>query len=178
MTLQQLQEALRREFPQYRLLRKRDSAMMRCIDVLLKVITLWQMREFMTNFITTIGYTVYVPSAWETYPAYERMVILRHERVHMRQRREYGALLFSLLYLFCPLPCVFAYFRMRFEQEAYAESLRALVEIMPGGEEFIRRPEVRRQYIGCFTGASYFWTWPWRNSVEKWFDRAAKDALL
>jgi hypothetical protein len=177
LLLQELQDDIKREYPAYRMLPKSSSTLMRRIDVFLKVITLWKMRGFMTDFITTIGYTVYVPSSWALYPEYEKMVILRHERVHMRQRAKYGPVLFSFLYLFFPLPCFFAYFRMKFEQEAYAESLRALVELLDSGRSMVQMPVLREQYIGFFTGASYFWTWPWRVRLEKWFDGAVKAAL-
>lgn len=177
MIFSELVDETRREFPAFKLVDKRTSNFMRVIDVCLKIITFGQMRSFMKQFITTIGTTVYVPGSWGLMADYERMIILRHERVHMRQRARYGGLLFSLAYLFFPLPCVFAYARRRFEQEAYAESLRATVELMIMGEQLIQTPEWRARYIGYFTQASYFWTWPWRRGIEKWFDSAVKDAL-
>jgi hypothetical protein len=45
------------------------------------------------------------------------------------------------------------------------------------GEQLIQTAEWREQHIGYFTGAAYFWTWPWRRGIEKWFDAAVKDAL-
>ena len=47
-----------------------------------------------------------------------RTVLLRHERVHLRQRRRYGFLPFAILYLIPLLPLGLAYFRARFEWEA------------------------------------------------------------
>ena len=177
MSYEDLCSQLRDEFPSFKEKRKSDSFFMKGIHAFLLVITFGQMRSFMSNFITTIGTTVYVPNSWSSMLEHDKMIVLLHERVHMRQRAKYGSLVFSFAYLFFPLPCVFAYARMKFEQEAYAESLKATVELLVMGEQLIQTEEWRERYIGYFTQASYFWTWPWRKSVEKWFDSAVKAAL-
>lgn len=177
MSYAELQQQVTREFPSYREVRKVDSWLMKAIDRCLWVITLGRMRSFMQDFITTLGTTVYVPESWGSMLEHEKMIILRHERVHMRQRARYGGLLFSLAYLFFPLPCVFAYARMKFEQEAYAEGLKATVELLVMGDQIIQTREWRERHIGYFTQASYFWTWPWRRCIEKWYDHAVKEAL-
>ena len=177
MSYSELQQQVAVEFPSYREVRKVDSWLMKAIGSFLWGITLGRMSSFMRDFITTIGTTVYVPEGWGNMPDHERMIILRHERVHMRQRAKYGSFIFSLAYLAFPLPCVFAYARMKFEQEAYAESLKATVELLVMGEQLIQTPEWRVRHVGYFTQAAYFWTWPWRRGIDKWFDSAVKDAL-
>ena len=114
------------EFPDFEIIEKKDSTLMKVIDVCLKVITLGQMNKFMTGFITTLGQKVYVTDSWKQGSLIRQTEILRHERIHMRQAKKYGRFLFSFLYLMVPLPAGLAYFRKKFEQEAYEESMRAL----------------------------------------------------
>lgn len=173
----ELQQEVLAEFPRYREVSKSSSCLMRLISWILWLITFGRMKNFMGSFITTLGFTVYVPDGWAETSDYEKSIILRHERVHMRQRAKYGGLLFALAYLLFPLPCVFAYARRCFEQEAYAESLRATVELMLQGDQLIQTAEYRENHIRYFTGASYFWTWPWRRQVGDWYDAAVKEAL-
>lgn len=150
---------------------------MKVLDTLLRVITLGAMRGFMTDFITTIGYTVYVNTGWEELSDVSKAIIIRHERVHMRQRRKYGGFLFSCMYLLLPLPCLFAYCRRQFEMEAYAETLLAIVELSPGRIPELKGAKYKERTVGYFVGSSYFWTWPFRRQVENWYDGALKKAL-
>ena len=166
MNLEELREDIRKEFPDFLILRKEDSRFMRLLDFLLKLITFWQMKDFMVSFTTTIGNTIYVPSTWAVRPAKSKMIILRHERVHMRQHRRLG-LWYSISYLLFPLPAVWAYFRMKYEMEAYEESIRAIAEYY-GTASFT--PVMRRSFVGHFTGPEYFWTWPWKARIERWYD--------
>jgi hypothetical protein len=153
---------LLREFPKFMLMEKHSSVPMRTIDAFLRVITLGMMKTFMTDFITTVGYKVYVPTGWERM---DRVGVLRHERVHMRQMRKYGRVWFTLSYLFLWLPLGLAYFRRCYEQEAYAESMRHTARTQ--GIEAIERAEYRERMISHFTTAQYFWTWPFRKSIEQ-----------
>lgn len=177
MTYESVQKEVRLEFPTYSEISKADSRLMLVIDWFLKVITLGMMRRFMTDFVTTIGTTVYVPKYWETELEATRIVILRHERVHMRQRQRYGAVLYALLYLFLPFPLIFAYFRMRLEQEAYEESMVALADLDHNAREVFFSDWYRTSMVGHFTSAEYFWMWPFRRSVEQWYYRAVRKAL-
>lgn len=162
------------EFPKFRFLYKDESRLMKAIDVFLKVVTLGMMSAFMTGFITTIGFSVYVPrKGWFEMNPVGRAVVMRHERVHMRQRVKYGMTLFSLLYVLLPLPGGLAYFRAKFEKEAYEETIRAAVfyGVDPTNETF------RENIVRVFVGPQYVWMWPFRKSVEAWYDAAAKDVL-
>lgn len=165
-----LEAEVREEFPDFKVVNKQESGLMKAIDVALKVITFGQMKAFMTGFITTMGTTVYVPAGWEDRPVTSRLGVLRHERVHMRQARRHGRLLFSLAYLLLPLPTVFAHYRKKFEQEAYEESLRALQEYH--GDAALKDPTVKARMVAHFTSAEYFWTWPWTKSISRWYDDA------
>jgi hypothetical protein len=165
------------EFPKFKLVNKRNSWLMHAISGLLFVITLGLMRGFMQSYITTVGFTVYVPDDWSTWPQAQRAVILRHERVHMRQRAKYGMALFSLLYLFLPLPGLCSYFRMKFEMEAYAETIYAMCELYVTGVGIVQTPSFKAGIISQFTGPSYFWMWPFKKRIEVWYDETVRKAV-
>lgn len=159
------------EFPGFEIIEKKSSGLMKVIDVALKVITFGQMKTFMTGFITTLGEKVYVNEGWESIPVANRAGVIRHERIHMRQSKKYGRFLFSFLYLVAPLPVGFAYFRKKFEQEAYEESLRAVHDYF-GPNAFT--PQLKEYTLAHFTTAQYFWMWPWKKDLEKWYDSAVE----
>lgn len=165
-----LEESIAREFPKFKVVKKSDSWLMKAIGAVLFVCTLGKQRTFMTDYYTTIGYTVYVPANWETTPEVSRIIMLRHERVHMRQRAKYGMFLFTLLYVFLPLPGGLAYFRYKFEAEAYEETTRAVVELQPDGLQEVRSPEYRAIITGEFLTAGYFWMWPFKKTINVWYD--------
>jgi hypothetical protein len=169
--LDELIADIRKEFPDFRLVPKEKSSFMRLLDLLLRIITFGQMKAFMTTFTTTIGNTIYTPSVWPMKPAKSKIIILRHERVHLRQRARLG-LWYSVSYLLFPLPAVFAYCRMKYEMEAYAESLQAISDIH--GMSTLKSEALKDAYVKHFTGPEYFWTWPWRGRIERWYDETAK----
>lgn len=154
-------------YPKFELVEKRTSALMKVIDVLLKLITFGLMKNFMSDFTTTFGYTVYTPSSWESWSDAVKLIVLRHERVHMRQRKQLGSFWFGLSYLLLPVPSIWAYYRMKYEMEAYEETIRATFEAY-GLKVF--STENHDFIIRNFTGASYFWTWPWRKRIEEWYE--------
>jgi hypothetical protein len=163
-----LGDEIRKEFPSFDLVKKSDSKLMTVINAFLKVITFGQMKAFMEDFVTTVGTTVYVPSRWEFWPTPSKMAVLRHERVHMRQSRKYGRLLYSFLYLFFPLPVGLAYFRMKLEREAYEESLRAYAEYY--GLQALQDAKIKDSMLRHFTTAEYFWMFPFKGYMSKWYD--------
>ena len=156
------------EFPDFEIIQKKDSFLMKLIDVCLKIITLGQMSKFMTGFITTLGVKVYVHDSWQDNSIASKSEIIRHERVHMRQAKKYGRFLFSFLYLLFPLPGGLAYFRKKFEQEAYEESIRTIYKYH--GERAVSSTQLKEFILSQFTTANYFWMWPFRGNLEKWYD--------
>lgn len=167
--------SIKDEFPEFRLVAKDKSFFMKLCNVGLLIITFGMMRGFMHVFTTTVGYKVYTPSRWTSWDWQIRAIILRHERIHMRQRKAMSMLLYAIEYLFLWFPCFFAYFRMKYEMEAYEESMRADKEYYGG--HLLRDSKYRREMISHFTSAQYFWTWPWRERIERWYDDTA-DRLL
>jgi hypothetical protein len=159
-----------REFPNFRLVPKRGDALSTLVDRLLKIVTLGRQRSYLTEYHTVIGSTLYTPLSWEKTGDVERAIVLRHERVHLRQRRRYGSLLMSFLYLIPFFPLGLAYGRARLEWEAYEETLRATADLL--GLESARSPDLRTRIVGRFTGGDYGWMWPFRKQVERWYDDA------
>lgn len=164
------------EFPEFSMRNKDDSFLMKLLNVVLLVLSFGQQNRFMTAFITTIGYTVYVPRGWASMKENDRCIVLRHERIHMRQRRKYMSVPFTFLYLFFPLPFVFAYFRAKFEKEAYAESMLAASEYY--GVSILTKPVFKQNIVGHFLTGEYLWMWPFRRSVEAWYDDVAKEIII
>ena len=104
----------------------------------------------------------------------QRYVTLRHEAVHLRQFRTWTLPVMAVLYVLLPLPLGLAYFRARFEQAAYAETIRAAAEVW--GPHVPRGADYRAHVVEQFVGPSYGWMWPFRRAVERWYDRRAGDA--
>jgi hypothetical protein len=162
--------AISTEFPSFKLRSKSTSWSMKVIDVLLRALTLNKQKSFMKTFTTTIGYTVYTPESWLMMSSRGQVVILRHEAVHMRQRKKYGFLVFSFLYLFAWLPVWRAKWRRDFEMEAYEESLRTLYRF---GED-IANIVLRTRMLSHFTTAEYGWMWTKEEDIEAWYDRTVQ----
>lgn len=161
-----LRREIEREFPAFQIVRKEDSSLMRTINVCLLVLSFGRTRRFMHDFVTTIGEVVYVPSSWVIWSNASVRSVLRHERVHMRQKRRYGFLLFAFLYLFFPLPVLFARYRVAFEKEAYEETIRS--DHACGKN--VRDPLYRYRMVQHFVSEEYLWmTWD-RRAIEMWFD--------
>ena len=126
----------------------------------------------MTKYTTTIGSTIYVPDNWGERSESSRIITIRHEVVHLRQAKEY--FFFKFLYLFVFFPVGLAYYRMEFEKEAYEESMRAIAQLY--GADALRNAD-RERIVRHFMSADYFWAWPFRKSIEKWYDEA-RDRIL
>ncbi len=161
---------LREEFPQFRIRPKRGDRLSTWIDRALKLVTLGRQDRYLTEYHTVLGETLWVPDAWARLGDLERVVLLRHERIHLLQRRRWGSVGMALLYLLPLLPVGLAYGRARLEWEAYEETLRATAELL--GREAARSPALRRQIVGRFTGPDYGWMWPFEGQVERWYSAA------
>lgn len=161
--------ALVQEFPGFRMIAKCNSGLSRVIDLALKGITLGGQKRFMTHYHTVIGRTLYLPLCWGRTADVDRLILLRHERVHLQQRERLGFFGMALLYLFPFLPLGLAYGRARLEWEAYEETLRAIAEHY--GLERLRDAALKKEIVGRFTGPDYGWMWPFPQAVAGWFDR-------
>ncbi|MFT3695313.1 MAG: hypothetical protein QM831_19425 [Kofleriaceae bacterium] len=160
---------LKLELPGFRIVRKDQSRLHRLIDRSLKIVTFGRMVDYLDSYQTTIGKTVYVTADWDRRSIETRYVTLRHEAIHLRQFRKYTLPVMAVLYVLLPLPMGLAWFRARFELEAYAESIRAAAEVW--GPAHVRGASYREHLISQFTGPSYGWMWPFRKSLERWYDQ-------
>lgn len=164
-------DEIRAEFPSFRIRKKRESSLQRAIHVALLVITLGGQRVYMTRYHTVLFGTLWVPDAWDEMSDADKYILLRHERVHLRQRKRLGDLLMAWVYLVPFFPIFFAWGRARLEWEAYVETIRATAEVH--GLE--AAANLRAHIVKRFTGPEYGWMWPFEKSVNAWFDEALAD---
>src|SRR5690349_2427260 len=122
-------DEIRAEFPAFRIVPKRGHRLSSLIDLGLRLVTLNGQKSYLTRYFTVLGDTLYVPPTWDEMADVDRVILLRHERVHLRQRRRYGSALMTFLYLIPLFPLGLAYGRARIEWEAYTETLRATAEL-------------------------------------------------
>lgn len=169
MTSAAFLEILCKEFPGFRTVPKSKSLLSRVIHVFLLTITCGKQRRYMSHYHTVIGLTLYTPACWEETEDLDRLILLRHERIHLKQRRRYTFLGMALLYLLPILPLGLAWGRARIEWEAYVETLRATAEYR--GIEAARAPWLRNEIVRRFVSADYGWMWPFPRQVNRWIDR-------
>ena len=169
--LERLNAELAREFPTFRILKKRSSRLQRAIHVALAVVTLGGQRVYLTRYHTVLFGKLWVPDSWDSMTDDDKFVLLRHERVHLRQRERLGDALMTFVYLVPFFPLFFAYGRARIEWEAYVETLRATAEIygLPAAEEL--REHIKQRFVG----PEYGWMWPFPAAIDRWFDEAMAD---
>jgi hypothetical protein len=136
-----------------RLIAKRDSRLMSVLAVLLRLVGT---RGFNERFWTTLGRTIYYPISVRD--PYAHPEILAHELVHVRQWERWGVLLW-ISYVLLPLPIGLAWFRFRWEREAY------LVQIAGAAD---REREIDRIVDVLWFG--YARPWP-RSWMRRWFQR-------
>lgn len=169
-----LLEDIRAEFPTFRIARKRSSALQRAIGVALAVVTFGGQRVYLTHYHTVLFGVLWVPDAWDRMTDEARYVLLRHERVHLRQRARMGDVWMALVYLLPIAPLFLAWGRARIEWEAYVETIRATAELH--GLEAAE--DLRAMIVPRFTGPDYGWMWPFPRTVNRWFDEALRDVRL
>lgn len=163
-----LTNEITQEFESFKIRSKQDSRLMKTIDIFLKIISFGKLNSFM-KFTTTVGYTVYVPETWADKEEEKKIELLRHERIHMRQRKKWSILLFPLMYLMLPFPVLFAWFRLSFEKEAYEESMRTIYEL-DGNTSRLRTASYKEAMTSKLVGPPYFWAWYRKRDIESWFE--------
>ena len=166
--LNELMDSMRNEFASFRIISKRESRFQKVIHYCLMAVTGGQMRFYLTRYHTTLGQTVYVSDRWNSLSTDEKYILLVHERIHMRQFRQYTFVGMALLYLFVPLPMGLAYFRSRFEKQAYEQTLYATARVY--GKEKVHDPKLRQYILSQFTGPAYAWMWPFPRLLNRWYD--------
>jgi hypothetical protein len=165
---ERLIEDIRREFSDFALVPKRSSRIQRAIGVGLRIVTLGGQRHYVSRYHTVFFGRLYVADAWESMGDDARYVLLRHERVHLRQRRRMGDFVMAWAYLFPLLPIGLAWGRARIEWEAYVETMRATKELFGLRAARELEPEIVRRFVG----PDYAWMWPFPKTVRRWFQSA------
>lgn len=191
MSFQDLVTAAQAHFPDLQVKYKDKSWFMKLLGTLL-----FFNKNFMTNYTTTIGSTVYFPSeSFVKVRPVSAAVVLLHELVHVHDAKKYSKFLFGLLYLtpqifallclplfliswkialplvllFCaPIPSPF---RTHFEKRAYLTSLYAINGL---ANRLNFKPLLASQeqsFIGQFKDGSYYFMWPF-GDLQKDFDDA------
>ncbi len=163
-------EAIAMEFPKVRFVEKESDPFSRCIDRVLRVLTLGAQSSYSSRYVTTIGQTIYLPRGWYQRSEVERYVVLRHEVVHLRQFRRWGLVGMTLLYLIPFFPMGLAYGRARLEWEAYEETLRATAET--AGLAAAKDPVLHAHIVRQFVSGAYGWMWPFPGQVRRWIAEA------
>lgn len=162
---------IRAEFPRFAVVPKRDSSLQRAIGVALAAVTLGGQRRYMTHYHTVLFGRLYVPDAWERMDDDARYILLRHERVHLRQRRRMGDAAMAFVYLVPVFPLFLAWGRARIEWEAYVETIRATAEVHGIDAARGLEAEIVRRYVG----PDYGWMWPFPRTVRRWFREVVAD---
>jgi hypothetical protein len=169
--LETLLAEMRKEFPTFRILPKRTSGLQRAIHLALALVTLGGQRVYLTRYHTVLFGTLWVPDAWDRMSDDDKYILLRHERVHLRQRARMGDLVMSFVYLVPFFPLFLAYGRARIEWEAYVETIRATAEVHGVEAAAALRPEIKQRFVG----PDYGWMWPFPRTIDRWFDEALAD---
>ena len=159
------------EFPRFRIQKKRTSGLQRAIHIALAAITLGGQRVYLTRYHTVLFGTMRVPDAWDAMTEDDKYILLRHERVHLRQRARMGDVIMSFVYLVPFFPLFLAYGRARIEWEAYVETLRATAEVYGADAAEALRAHIKQRFVG----PEYGWMWPFPGAIDRWFDEAMRD---
>lgn len=144
------------------------------IHYVVMIVTLGFNRTFLNGYYTTLGNVVGVPDgfdrACEKNPLHVAEVI-EHENIHINQAKRWGLgyvwlgyIPYAICYLLLPVPFLFAYFRYRFEREAYAHGINFYLQFYPDARE--RRIA---HAVANLCGGEYAWTWIIRSQVDRWF---------
>ena len=156
---------LRDEFPGFKLVDKRTLISQRLIDRFLRVLSFGTNASYLTSVVTTFGDSVLVPANWSQWTEEDRLIILRHEAVHMRQYRRLTWPGMALVYLALPVPFFFAAGRAWLELEAYKETLTATWEIH--GRLAAADPSLHERIVRRFTGSDYAWMWVFGGMIQR-----------
>lgn len=153
-------------------------------------------KSFMTDYVTTVGNTVYFPSkSFLAIRPVSSLMILMHELVHVYDSKKFTSPLFSFLYLFpqilalLALPLFFinwqiallfllfllpipAYFRTYFEKRGYLISLYVENKLSKKLKFSINLDNAKNDSIKHFKNSDYYFMWPFK-SVDTQFNEAA-----
>lgn len=128
-------------------------------------------RKISEKFTTAWGKYIFFPDDWKIEEStLHDYITLKHEEIHIKWYLNMGLgsiwlgyILFCLLYSFCFLPIGLAYFRYASERIAYVESYNE-------GKKVGIYYDVN-DLVNNMTGSAYFWAWPFKTQVRKYFNK-------
>ncbi len=161
-------DEIRAEFPSFSIRKKSTNALQLAIGVFLRLVTLGGMKTYVSSYHTVLFGTLWVPDVWDEMRDLDKVILLRHERVHLRQRKRMGDVGMAFVYLLPIFPIGLAYGRARIEWEAYEETIRATLEFR--GDAAAR--DLKTEIVARFVGPDYGFMWPFEKTVARWFDEA------
>jgi hypothetical protein len=188
MAFQESINLAKKYFPKLEIKFKNESLIMFIISKIL-----FFNKNFMTEFITTLGHTIYFPQkSFITNHPVSSLIVLLHELVHIYDLNKYGmlfnigylspqifallaplALLFSwklaLVLLLCLLPLP-SPFRMYFEKRAYIVSLYSMKKLNDKYNYKINLEDQKQFFVKHFSDSTYYFMW--KFSILKDFDQA------
>lgn len=194
--LESLQQEVRSMIPQARVAPKESSILMKFVNVFVCLFS----PKFMTQFITTVGYTSYFPTAmldagvkFHEYDV-QNAAVFAHEAVHMYDRKRNPC--FPFLYLLPQLLGLLSFLSLLSVRcsHLWLLALGFLVFLGPLPAYFRMRYELRgytmtmavnkwiwgdvnRDYVTSeFTGPEYYFMWPFKVDTAKRI-QAAKDNI-
>ena len=187
-TIESFVAHIRSLLPKYRILRKKDSTLMKILNVLLFFVP-----NFMTRFTTTVASTVYLTDNLMNEDSDAVISILAHEAQHVYDKNRITAVPYTLMYLapqilvLCSLLSILAIWF----SNAWLWSLLSLVLLAPipsPGRMWVERRgylmslachswlrgeatgfRYINSYVKQFTAKNYYFMWPFGKSLETWF---------
>ncbi len=165
---QNLLSEMKEEFPYFNLVVKKHSK----FNQLLKKLTFFN-PEMNERYTTTLGPTIAVNNTWNERPAKNRYSTLIHERIHMRQEQKYGLTAYFLVFALIPFPTKLAYFRKKWEQEAYQVNL--YMSWKEGHREKIFGEKYIKYIMDQFIGQFYFFMWYSKEHILKWMLKTVRN---
>ena len=158
---EQLLKEIKKEFPKFAIVQKYESR----FSQLLGRIAFWN-PKFNMRYTTTIGPKIYVNYMWNRRSFKTRYDVMIHERIHMRQFQKWGFLTFNLVYFLVPFPIKLAYFRRKWEGEAY--EVNTYFDLKAKGREYVLGPKYQKYLLDQFCGPFYGFTWYSEKDILKW----------
>ena len=176
LKLANIMSAIEYEFPDFKIVEKQDSKLMRILGKVL-----FFNKDFMTRYITVIGNTVYVPSKqWVKDKPYAALEVFCHEWVHMKDNRDLGPM-FKILYL---TPQIFAGCALFSLWSGNLLWLLCLIFLLPMPSAARAELEMRGYTVSMavrwwvleqepdyekiskyFTSSAYYWMYPMKEAV-------------
>ena len=101
-----------------------------------------------------------------------RYILLRHERVHLRQRRRMGDVVMAFVYL---VPSLSARARLGSRAHRVGGVRRDHRAPRPKSTGSTQRAKLEDEIVRRYVGPDYGWMWPFPATVRRWFREVDRD---